>query len=323
MLVSTSPRCSGVRLWLLCLACCALASVARSEEPVHLQKRLPRPSTRVEAPGRIVAIGDLHGDLAVAQLSLELAGAIDSSGKWIGGDLVVVQLGDQIDRGDDDRAIIDLFERLTIEAHVAGGAVYPLVGNHEAMNVDLDFRSVTRKSVEAFTEFEQDFQLSEGSRLVRPEARGRAAAFSPSGRYAEILSRRNVVMVIGDTVFVHGGITPSYARYGLERINREASEWMAGTGDRPKWVSDSRAGPLWSRRYSSRVRKRDCRTLGGVLRALGVKRMVVGHTQQFDGINARCGERVWRVDVGLSSHYGGPVEIMELVGDTVRVIRAE
>ena len=33
---------------------------------------------------------------------------------------------------------------------------------------------------------------------------------------------------IGSTVFVHGGILPSHARYGVDRINSETQAWMAG-----------------------------------------------------------------------------------------------
>src|SRR3954449_8945947 len=53
---------------------------------------LPAISTKVPGePSRIVAIGDLHGDLGGARAALKAAGAIDDSDKWIGGELVVVQ----------------------------------------------------------------------------------------------------------------------------------------------------------------------------------------------------------------------------------------
>ena len=46
---------------------------------------------------RIVAMGDLHGDLGATRKALRLAGAIDEVDRWIGGDLIVVQTGDHQD----------------------------------------------------------------------------------------------------------------------------------------------------------------------------------------------------------------------------------
>src|SRR4051812_18225065 len=97
--------------------------------------RAADPSFQLPAVERIVAIGDLHGDVSALRAALRLAGAIDEAGKWIGGKLVVVQTGDQLDRGDDEPQILDLFQRLRIEAAAAGGAVHVLNGNHEVMNV--------------------------------------------------------------------------------------------------------------------------------------------------------------------------------------------
>ena len=92
---------------------------------------------------RIVAFGDVHGDLEAARGALRLAGAIDEQDRWIGGDLIVVQTGDQLDRGDQEQAILDLFERLRIESEAAGGAFHALLGNHELMNARVDLRYVT------------------------------------------------------------------------------------------------------------------------------------------------------------------------------------
>ena len=49
------------------------------------------------------AVGDIHGDLQKALACLEMAGVLAEDGghiKWVGGDTVVVQLGDVLDRGD-------------------------------------------------------------------------------------------------------------------------------------------------------------------------------------------------------------------------------
>ncbi len=53
---------------------------------------------------------------------------------------------------------------------------------------------------------------------------------------------------------------------------------------------------------------------------LTAKRMVVGHTVQEAGISSACAGRAWRVDVGMSAHYGGEVAILELSNGEVRVL---
>ena len=69
------------------------------------------PPTRLSVPGRLAAIGDVHGDLAATTAALRLVGAVDDAGHWTGGDMVVVQTGDQLDRGNDEDEILSLFER--------------------------------------------------------------------------------------------------------------------------------------------------------------------------------------------------------------------
>jgi hypothetical protein len=89
---------------------------------------------RAQRPARLVAFGDVHGDLGATRAALRLAGAIDQRDRWIGGPLVVVQTGDQLDRGPSEREILHLFERLRRDAARAGGAFHALNGNHELMN---------------------------------------------------------------------------------------------------------------------------------------------------------------------------------------------
>jgi hypothetical protein len=277
-------------------------------------------SYRSAAPERLVAIGDLHGDVKAARAVLRLAHAIDDRDRWIGGKLVVVQTGDEIDRGDDDRAILELFDRLADAAQAAGGTVRALVGNHEVMNVSGDFRYVTPGAFAAFADMDTHRVPPPVIAQFPPEARGRLAAFFPGGPYALRLARRDAVAVVGDSVFVHGGVSAAHVRYGIGRFNRELKRWMAGEGPSPVLAADER-GPLWTRGYSDDKAGIDCEGLGEALRALGVKRMVVGHTVHQDGISAACDGRVWRIDTGMSAFYGGPLQALEMRGDAVTVLR--
>jgi len=293
--------------------------------PVKVEPaRAPDPSFQFPAAERIVAIGDLHGDLSALRAALRLGGAIDEAGKWIGQKLVVVQTGDQLDRGDDEPQILDLLERLRAEARAAGGAVYALNGNHEVMNVQADFRYVTPDGFHDFSGGRPDALHAQLSARVAPEQRGRTAAFLPGGEVARRLSVQPMVIQIGGNVFVHGGVLEQHVRYGLGRINQELAAWMTGAPNEPAPISASgQRAPIWVRDYSDGTPPAaHCAELGRVLNALSAQRMVVGHTVQQQGINSACDGKVWRIDVGLSRFYGGKPSVLEIRGDEVRPLSA-
>lgn len=52
-----------------------------------------------ENPRRIVAVGDVHGDIEKTREALKLAGLIDSRDCWSGGDTVLVQVSPHPARG--------------------------------------------------------------------------------------------------------------------------------------------------------------------------------------------------------------------------------
>ncbi|MBC8328947.1 MAG: metallophosphoesterase [Planctomycetes bacterium] len=278
------------------------------------------PDTRAAAPPRIVAFGDVHGDLDATLRALRLAGAVDPDGQWCGGRLVVVQTGDQLDRGDDEAEILLLFERLAEQAAAAGGAFHSLLGNHELMNVAGDFRYVTPGG---FADFEGRVDFDpEDPELARlePAQRARAAALRPGGHYARLLATHDVILVLEGNVFVHGGVLPAHLEYGVERINRETRAWLRGEAGRPE-IYAAPDSPIWARSYSLDPGPEAAVTARAVLDALRAERMIVGHTIQEGGITNTCGGLVWCVDVGMAGAYGGPVEVLLIEGDQVRVLR--
>jgi len=287
---------------------------------------LPTPArqpTRLEEKRRTIALGDFHGDIIAARSALISIGAINHKNEWIGKNLHIVQVGDQLDRGNGEREILDLFEKISHESKKSGGGFYPLLGNHETMNVELDFRYVFDGGWQPFMNLLSVKDQSDPLLLKYPKwKQGRVLAFRPGGPYAKILSTHNVVMMIGKTLFVHGGLTPKYARYGLEQINRDVSDWIAGKRKSiPPVANDSKWGPLWSRHYSLKMRSDECQMLEEVLQIVGAEVMVVAHTVQEKGINSACKGRVWRIDTGMSAYYGGSLEALEIVQGQFRVIR--
>lgn len=276
---------------------------------------------RFPAAERIVAIGDLHGDLASAREALRLAGAIDEKDHWAGGKLVLVQVGDQLDRGDDEPEILRLLEQLAAEAPRSGGAVHVLNGNHELMNAAGDLRYVTEDGLRDYAKAPAPaaVQLPPG---VPEVARGRFSAFAPGSELARKLAERNTIVVIGETVFVHAGVLSKHVSYGVGRINDEVRRFLRGETTSVPEIAMSEDAPIWTRLYGDPNPSPDaCRELDAVLSALSVKRMVVGHTVQRAGVTSACDGRVYRVDVGLSDYYGNnATQVLELRPSGVRIL---
>ncbi len=270
---------------------------------------------------RIVAIGDLHGDLKAAKRAFKLAGAINAKDAWIGGPLVVVQTGDVLDRGDDDRELLAFLDQEQDAAQKAGGHLYRLTGNHEVMNVQGDYRYVSERGFKSFAD-EPSTGRPDAAQFPA-EQRGRAEAFLPGGRQARKLSAFPVVWIVGDSVFAHGGVSPHHLRYGLDRMNSEVGAFMRGDAPLPKKLQGDNT-PFWIRDYGELANDDVCTKLNSVLSALKAARLVVGHTPQKSGITFGCNQHLARIDVGLSSYYGSnPTEVLEIAGGIMRVLREE
>ena len=266
---------------------------------------------------RLVAFGDVHGDLEAAKRALRLAGATDASDKWIGKDLFVVQVGDQLDRGDDDRAIIDYFMALRDEAKAAGGVFLPLNGNHELMNVELDFRYATEGANRAFADVPFPPELANHDASTR----GRAAAFTPGGPYAVKLASQPLYAVVGSSVLAHGGVLMKHLQYGLDKMDDEVRDWLLGKREKGPAIVLAEDGVVWTRAFSAQTGASDCAALSEVLNAMGAKRMIMGHTPQKPGISIACDGKAIRIDTGLARYYQGPIEVIEIVGDQPRVLK--
>jgi Calcineurin-like phosphoesterase len=291
---------------------------------------LARAEDTFDAPPRVVAVGDVHGDYDQLVRVLKGAALLDERLGWAGGRTHLVQTGDRVDRGPDSRKVMDLFMRLEKEAKKAGGMVHPLTGNHEAMNMLGDLRYVSPKEFAAFETPDSMLRREElWKRWRREKARkgGAAAdedraafdkehplgfvehaqAFSSSGQYGSWIVQQNAVVRIGDTLFLHGGISPKYADFSLRDLNeRVRQELREADPDTALLVRDPE-GPLWFRGLAQGDPAPLSAHLDAVLKKYGCKRMVVGHTPT-EGllVMPRYGGRLVMIDVGLSAVYGGP-----------------
>ena len=234
----TRPRRARLCLGVLALVLAAAASAA--------------------AAPRIVAIGDVHGDLPAFKAILAQAGLVDDAGAWSGGDATLIQLGDLIDRGPAMRATLDYAMALERQAQEKGGRAVFLLGNHEVMNMAGDLRYVAKEN---WTEFagpdsekkreeawaalaalrtRRAKQLGTTDPAVGPEAKQewlaahplgyleQREAFGPDGVYGKWLRTHAAIVLEQGSVFVHGGVA---APEPLADVDRKIREELATYDD--------------------------------------------------------------------------------------------
>lgn len=234
--------------------------------------------------GRIVAVGDVHGDYGQFVKTLRAAGVIDAKGKWTGGKTHLVQTGDVFDRGPDSRKVMDLLMKLEKQAAKAGGAVHALVGNHEAMVLRGDWRYVHPGESQAF-----------GGPAKYREALG------ANGKYGKWLRSHNAVIKINDVLFLHGGLGGRYATMSLDDINKGVRQGLNSGGG----MARDSGGPLWYRGLAKGSDEGVAKQLEPVFKAHKAKHIVIGHTVA-GRIVPKAGGKVICIDVGMSAAYRGP-----------------
>ena len=324
---------------------------------------LAMPAAATSSPiHRIVAIGDLHGDFSAWRDIVRSAQLVDEDGRWVGGEAVLVQTGDVVDRGPDSLKIIQDLMRLQQEAERVNGRIIAVVGNHEAMNVTGDFRYVSAGDYAAFAD-SRSAQRRENVYLANkkaletvyrqrdPQMTGDAVkrawfeanplgsiehriAWEPKGTIGRWIVGNPAVVLLDGTLFVHGGISPAYAKLPIAEINALVRAALIARATDPQSIIHDPKGPLWYRGLaistadtvqspitdklkaaaaSEQVELPINDQLEGVLFAYGAKRIVIGHTPALSGIAMLFDGRLIRIDTGISRVYGGKVSYLDIL----------
>jgi hypothetical protein len=145
--------------------------------------------------------------------------------------------------------------------------VINLFGNHELMNLQLDWRYVTPEDIETF-----------GSRD------NRIAEFSSNGFIGKFFRSNFQITAIveQDTLFVHGGINLQWANKGIDKINQLGASFVKKYTD---YLADDQKklnitkeelsivesnGPLWNRNFAINEDVKTEKELDKVLEVLKV-----------------------------------------------------
>jgi len=193
---------------------------------------------------RIVAIADIHGAGDALVGILQAAGLIDAQKHWSGGAATFVQTGDYLDRGADVRQIMDLLMALEDEARKAGGRAEILMGNHEAMNILRELRDTSPAALATFADDRSEDRRGKAydgyTSAVKRTGTDQLArdqwmtahppgfveymdALGPRGKYGKWLRDRKVVLKLGDTIFMHAGLSPEI-NGSVDDVNRDVAQ---------------------------------------------------------------------------------------------------
>lgn len=258
----------------------------------------------------LFATSDPHGHLSELTAALRASQLVDEQSHWSGGDARLWVLGDLLDRGPDGLGVIALVRRLVDEAAAAGGAVRPVLGNHEVIALGMrrfgEEEVVHRGVVRSFAAiWERNGGLASDQAGIDDELFGWVASLPAVG-------------LDGDHLLMHSDTT-GYLEWGgsVAEVNGTVAGVLAGDdpvawfdvlvrlGRRHEYVGS--AGPLAARR---------------LLRTLGGSRVVHGHSiigDLFDEpVDSCTGPRSYAdglvLDIDGGIYEGGPCLVARLSG---------
>lgn len=306
-------------------------------------------------PQRIVVVGDVHGDAKQLKTQLRQAGLIDRRQRWAGGDSVLVQLGDLTDRGPDSLKAIRLLQGLNEQASKQGGHVEVLVGNHEMMNVIGDLRYVHEGEYKAFRDANSKARqnayyeqvkaaelaaVKEGEATPEFDREHRKAfnaefplgyvehrlAWQATGDLGKWVLENKTVAKIGDTLFVHAGVSQAYKSMTISEINTRVRTALIDPvpSEDETLIIDDQQGPLWYRGWARLAETpENHQALDEVLAAFSVQRMVIAHTPLLPTVLPRFDGKILMVDVGMAKHYGSGTGVLEILPSGLFVRHAD
>jgi hypothetical protein len=180
---------------------------------------------------------------------LHEAGLVNEKAQWSGGNTILVQTGDVLDRGPDSKKAMDLIMILQKQAPKQKGKVTSLLGNHEIMNLVGDLRYVSPQEYASYSdsnsakrqqsaykayvtylqqrakkfgkdapeiskESEQEWKTKHPFGFVEHRE-----AFRPIGKYGKWLRTLDAIQEIDGNIFLHAGISKEVSDLPIEKMN--------------------------------------------------------------------------------------------------------
>jgi len=246
----------------------------------------------------MLVISDIEGNFQPFCMHLIKARIIDKYLEWTFGNGHLVIVGDCFDRGEQVIECLWLIYSLEEKAKKQGGHVHFILGNHEIMNLNSDWRYIHPK-----------YAVKKAASTTPA-----AALYDGNTELWRWLQTKNIIEKIGDVLFVHGGVSEELLKLNLSvsEINNIARPYYKQaielfTDSVLHTIFNSDDSPFWYRGYYQQLAKEE--QIEATLKHFGVSTIVTGHTV-VDKITPFFNGKVINVD---TDHAAGNSEALLIV----------
>jgi hypothetical protein len=233
----------------------------------HLEQDLHDEKAKYRQAKKVFVVSDIEGNFRQLCKLLIVHKVVDKKLDWIYGDNRLVILGDCFDRGEQVTECLWLIYSLEQKARKQGGYVHFILGNHEIMNMNGDWRYIHPKYA-----------------FPSKSARQYSALYAGNEELWRWLCTKNIIERIGKVLFVHAGISPEFLqlRLSITDINKKARTSYMKARDHMNTdpflsvTFNSPLSPFWYRGYYLGETSEEL--IDATLSHFKVSTIVTGHT---------------------------------------------
>lgn len=257
------------------------------------------PQHTYKTQDKIFATSDIEGNFNTFYSLLVGNKIMDQNFNWIYGKGHLVIAGDMIDRGSNVIPCLWLLYKLEKDAATKGGKVHYILGNHDVMNLQNDIRYVDSKYIELAKILSEKKDKKEAYKHL----------MSNNNILVNWIKSKNTVEKIGNTLFLHGGISEEIVDAGISieemnmlvRANIHKNLYKNSGNNEIANLVLGRLGPLWYRGlvkdYKKYYKKIEPSSINRILEFYKVDHIVIGHTIVANEVTSDFDGRVIRIDI--------------------------
>lgn len=244
--------------------------------------------------GKIIVIGDLHGDIESLKLILKYSNLVDENENWIAENVLLIQVGDVLNKGIYGPYIYDLLFDLQKQSKKKNSKIMLLLGNHEQNNLCGNFRSVIDEEIKVVFHNNYENRIYNFSNI--------------NGYYYKRLIRLPSIIKVNNIIYTHGGINNKSSQFSVDLTNikiRLQIENKCNVVKYDPYDYLNKESVLWYKTMAQKVQQNSvkvCKHLFKYLNRLNANYLVVGHTPQLcHKILSFCNNSYFLIDTKISS----------------------